>query len=321
MAKVTNALDTYTAVGQREDLSDVIYNISPEETPFVSAIGKRSVSNTKFEWQVEALPAVATTAQIEGATISTAAPTNTTRSSNQCQILTRSAAVTGTQAAMNRAGVSDAMAHQIALISRALKRDVETMLLLNQAVNTGNASTGRTAAGLPAYVATNVTVGHSGSPTNPTDTAGGSDPRNDGTARALTEALLKVELKNCFNNSGDQPNMIMVDSTSKQVISGFAGRASATSVVALPGKADEVNANVSVYIGDFGTYTVHTNRFQRSKDCWLINPEYAKVAQLRPFEVSELGTTGDATSRFITWEGGLQVDNEAAHGLVADVGG
>ena len=318
MAKVTNALDTYTAVGQREDLSDVIYNISPEETPFVSAIGKRAVSNTKFEWQKEALPAVATTAQIEGATISTAAPTNTTRCSNQCQILTRSAAVTGTQAAMNRAGVSDAMAHQIALISRALKRDVETLVLANGVVNTGDAGTGRTTAGLSSYVATNVTATHTGA-SNPTDTSGGTDARGDGTDRALTEALLKVELKNCFDNSGDQPNMIMVGSASKQLISGFAGRASATSVVALPGKADEVNANVSVYIGDFGTYTVHTNRFQRAKDGWLINPEFAKVAQLRGFEVSELGTTGDATSRFITWEGGLQVDNEAAHGLVADV--
>jgi len=287
MAKITNAFDSYEAKGQREDLSDVIYNISPEETPFVSAVGKRAVSNTKFEWQTEALPAVATTAQIEGATISTAAPTNTTRCSNQCQILTRSAAVTGTQAAINRAGVSDAMAHQIALISRALKRDVETLVLSNGVVNTGDASTGRTTAGLSSYIATNVTATHSGA-SNPTDTSGGTDARGDGTGRDLSEALLKVELKNCFDNSGDQPNMIMVGSAQKQIISGFAGRASATSVVALPGKADEVNANVSVYIGDFGTYTVHTNRFQRASDCWLINPEYAKIAQLRGFEVSEL---------------------------------
>jgi len=319
MAIVTAALDTYTAKGQREDLSDVIYNISPEETPFVSAIGKRAVSNTKFEWQTEALPAVSTTAHLEGNTVVTAAATNTARSSNQCQILVRSAAVTGTQAAINRAGVSDAMAHQIALISRALKRDVETLVLGNSIVNTGAAGTARTSAGLASYVATNCPVTHSGSPSNPTDILGGTDARAEGTDRALTEAILKVVMKSCFDNSGDQPSMIMVGSAQKQTISGFAGRASATSVVALPSKADEVQANVSVYIGDFGTYTVHANRFQRAGDGWLINPEYAKVAQLRGFEVSELGTTGDATSRFITWEGGLQVDNEAAHGLVADI--
>ena len=321
MAKVTKAFDTYDAKGIKEDLSDVIYNISPEETPFVSAIGKRAVSNTKFEWQTEALPAVATTAQKEGETIVTMDPTNTSRSSNQCQILIRSAAVTGTQAAINRAGVSDAMAHQIAIISRAMKRDVETLVLGNSIVNTGSATAARTTAGLSSYIATNVVMPSGGSPSNPTDTAGGTDARADGTARAITEVILKSALKLCYDNSGDQPNMIMVGSGSKQVISGFGGRASATSVVALPGKADEVNANVSVYIGDFGTYTVHSNRFQRAKDGWLINPEFAKVAQLRPFEVSELGTTGDATSRFITWEGGLQVDNEAAHGLVADIGG
>jgi len=319
MAKVTAALDTYTAKGIREDLSDVIYNISPEETPFVSAVGKRSVSNTKYEWQTEALPAVATTAQIEGNTVVTAAATNTARSSNQCQILVRSASVTGTQAAINRAGVSDAMAHQIALISRAMKRDVETLVLGASVVNTGSVTAARTTAGLCSYIATNCPVTHSGSPSNPTDTAGGTDARGEGTDRTLTEAILKVVMKSCFDNSGDQPSMIMVGSAQKQTISGFGGRASATQVVALPSKADEVQANVSVYIGDFGTYTVHANRFQRPGDGWLINPEYAKVAQLRPFEVSELGTTGDATSRFITWEGGLQVDNEAAHGLVADI--
>ena len=319
MAKVTNAFDTYTAKGQREDLSDVIYNISPEETPFVSAIGKRSISNTKFEWQTEALPAVATTAQLEGETVATAAPTNTARCSNQCQILIRSAAVTGTQAAINRAGVSDAMAHQVALMSRAMKRDVETLVLSNGVVNTGAAGTARTTAGLSSYVATNTDMPSGGSPANPTDTLGGTDARNDGTDRTLTEAMLKTVMKKCFDNSGDQPSMIMVGSAQKQTISGFAGRASATQVVALPSKADEVQANVSVYIGDFGTYTVHANRFQRASDGWIINPEYAKVAQLRGFEVSELGTTGDATSRFITWEGGLQVDNEAAHGLVADI--
>ena len=130
MAKVTNAFDTFTAIGQREDLSDTIYNISPEETPFVTNAGKRSVSNTKFEWQIESLPAVSTTAQLEGDSISAAAANNTTRLSNITQILYRAFAVTNTQAAMNRAGVSDAMAHQAAIASRALKRDVESLMLL-----------------------------------------------------------------------------------------------------------------------------------------------------------------------------------------------
>ena len=325
MAKITNAFDSYEAKGQREDLSDVIYNISPEETPFVSMAGKRSVSNTLFEHQTESLPAVDTGGHVEGETIAAELPNNTVRNSNQCQILRRAAAVTGTQAAINRAGVSDAMAHQLSIMSRALKRDVEKLMLGNSVVNTGSsasAGTARTTAGILAKLATNIDK-HSGG-TNPTaaQAAVGSTARVDGTARAATETLLKAVLKLCFDNSGDAPNQILCSSSNKQKLSTFGGRASATQVVALPSKADEVQANVSVYIGDFGTYAIQADRFIRGdKDILLINPEYVKVAQLRAFETQEIGRTGDALSKYIIWEGGLQVDNELAHGLLADCSG
>ena len=326
MAKVTEAFDTYTAKGIREDLSDVIYNISPEETPFVSMAGKRSVSNTLFEHQTESLPTVSTTARLEGDTIEAAQANNTVRNSTQCQILYRSAAVTGTQMAIDRAGVNDALAHQLSLMSRALKRDVEKLMLGNSVVNTGAAGTARTSAGILAKLSTNISKG-GGSPAgaNPTaaQAAVGSTARTDaGTARSCTEALLKAVLKLCFDNSGDQPTQILCSSGNKQVISSFSGRASATQVVALPSKPEEVNANVSVYIGDFGTYSIQADRFIRGdKDVLVINPEYVKVAQLRAFETQEIGRTGDALGKYIVWEGGLQVDNELAHGLVADCTG
>jgi hypothetical protein len=323
MAKVTNAFDTYTSVGNREDLSDVIYNISPEETPFVSMAGKRSVSNTLFEHSTESLPAVSTTAQLEGDTIAAAASNNTVRNSNQCQILYRSAAVTGTEAAINRAGVADAMAHQLSIMSRALKRDVEKLMLGNSVKNSGAAGTARTTAGILAKLATNISKG-AGSGANPTaaQAAVGSTARTDGTARAFTEVLLKAVLKLCYDSSGDQPTEIIMSSANKQIASGFSGRASATQVVALPGKADEVNANVSLYSGDFGVYAIQADRFIRGeKDVLIINPEYVKIAQLRAFETQDIGRTGDAQGKYIIWEGGLQVDNELAHGLVADCGG
>jgi len=281
--------------------------------------GKRSVSSTLFEHSTESLPAVSTTAQLEGDTIAAAASNNTVRNSNQCQILYRSAAVTGTEAAINRAGVADAMAHQLSIMSRALKRDVEKLMLGNSVVNTGAAGTARATAGILAKLATNIDK-HSGG-TNPTaaQAAVGSTARIDGTERVLTETLLKVVLKLCFDNSGDAPNQILCSSAEKQIISGFGGRASATQVVALPSKADEVQANVSVYIGDFGTYAIQADRFIRGdKDILLINPEYVKIAQLRAFETQEIGRTGDAQGKYIVWEGGLQVDNELAHGLLAD---
>lgn len=286
--------------------------------------GKRSVSSTLFEHQTESLPAVSTTAQLEGDTIAAAASNNTVRNSNQCQILYRSAAVTGTEAAINRAGVADAMAHQLSIMSRALKRDVEKLMLGNSVVNTGAAGTARTTAGILAKLSTNISKG--GSPSaNPTaaQAATGSTARTDATtARAFTEVLLKAALKLCYDNSGDSPTQIIMSSANKQLASAFSGRASATQVVALPSKADEVQANVSVYIGDFGTYAIQADRFIRGeKDVLILNPEYLKIAQLRAFETQDIGRTGDAQGKYIIWEGGLQVDNELAHGLVADCGG
>ena len=325
MAQVySNAsFDTYEAIGNREDLSDIIYNISPEETPAVSMAGKRSVSSTLFEHQTESLPTVSTTAQMEGNEITPTTAETTVRNSNQCQILHRAVSVTGTQMAVNRAGVADELGHQMALIGRALKRDVEKLILGNSVVNTGAAGTARTTAGILAKLATNISKG-GGSAANPTaaQAAVGSTARTDGTARAFTETLLKAVLKLCYDNSGDQPTQILMSSANKQLASAFSGRASATQVVALPTKADEVQANVSIYIGDFGTYSIQADRFIRGeKDVLILNPEYLKLAQLRGFETVPLSTIGDAASKFMVWEGGLQVDNELAHGLVADCGG
>ena len=317
MAVVTNNMSTYDATSIREDLSDVISNLTPEERPFMESVGRRDVSNTTFEWQVEELPSVVTTAREEGAVAENDASTPTVRVSNVTQILARNATVSGTQLAVDNAGKnSDELSHQMALISRALARDVETVLLANQAKASGSdGSPTRSTAGLGAWIRTNVSKASDGA--NPTDAVGG-DARNDGTQENFTEARLKDALKLAYENSADQPSIIMTGPFQKTVLSTFSGRASSTQVVALPTKADEVQATVSVYIGDFGTYKSVVNRFQRDRDVWIVNPDYAKVAYLRPFEQKELSVAGDAEKRQITVEFGLQVDNEKAHALVAD---
>ena len=316
MAVVTNNMSTYDATSIREDLSDVISNLTPEERPFMESVGRRDVSNTTFEWQVEELPSVVTTAREEGAQAENDNATATTRVSNVTQILARNVTVSGTQLAVDNAGKSDEMSHQMALISRALARDVESVLLLNQAKASGSdGSPTRSTAGMGAWIRTNVSKASDG--TNPTDAVGG-DARNDGTPENFTETRLKDALKLAYENSADQPSIIMTGPYQKTVLSTFSGRASSTQVVALPTKADEVQATVSVYIGDFGTYKSVVNRFQRDRDVYIVNPDYAKVAYLRPFEQKELSVAGDAEKRMITVEFGLQVDNEKAHALVAD---
>lgn len=316
MAQVAGTFSTYDATAIREDLSSIISNLSPEERPFMESIGRRDVSNTTFEWQTESLPAVSTTGLDEGATATDDASVATARISNVTMILSRNATVSMTQLAVENAGKQDELAHQMSIISRALARDVESALLVNVAKVAGSdGSSARTTAGMGAWIATNVSKASDG--TNPTDAVGG-DPRNDGTQEAFTEARLKSALKLAYDNASDQPSLIMSGSFNKGVLSGFSGRASATQVVALPTKADEVQATVSVYIGDFGTYTSVVNRFQRERDVWIVNPEYAKVAYLRPFAQKELAVAGDSLKRQITVEFGLQVDNEKAHALVAD---
>ena len=317
MAVVTNNMSTYDATSIREDLSDVISNLTPEERPFMESVGQRDVSNTTFEWQVEELPSVVTTAREEGAVAENDASTPTVRVSNVTQILARNATVSGTQLAVDNARKnSDELSHQMALISRALARDVESVLLANQAKASGSdGSPTRSTAGMGAWIRTNVSKASDG--TNPSDAVGG-DARNDGTPENFTEARLKDALKLAYENSADQPSIIMTGPFQKTVLSTFSGRASSTQVVALPTKADEVQATVSVYIGDFGTYKSVVNRFQRDRDVYIVNPDYAKVAYLRPFEQKELSVAGDAEKRQITVEFGLQVDNEKAHALVAD---
>mgnify|MGYP005673471497 FL=1 len=162
MAKVTNAFDTYTATADREELSDVIYNISPTATPVMSAIGRNNVSNVQFDWQVESLPTPSATGKLEGFELSRAASTATTRVSNICMISSRDATVTGSQNASDAAGKRSEMAHQLALMAKALKRDMEEALTQNNAKAAGNATTARQTGGLETWITTNKSIGTNG---------------------------------------------------------------------------------------------------------------------------------------------------------------
>ena len=157
---------TYDATAIREDLSDVIYDISPTDTPFMSSIaGKGSVSNTLFEWQTEALAAaVINNYHVEGAAAGTAATTATTRVTNQTQISKKVVEVTGTHETVNNAGKKSEMAHQLAKASKELKRDMEGSLLADNAAAAVNASTARETRGAANWITTNVVdAGTSGS--------------------------------------------------------------------------------------------------------------------------------------------------------------
>lgn len=317
MAIVTNTFTRYSAVGIREDLSNVIYNISPEETPFIANIARENVKNTYFEWQTDALSAAsASNAALEGDDISSfQAVTPTARVGNYTQISTKNVIISGTLEAVDKAGRRSELTYQLAKMGAELKRDMESALLANQAAVAGNTTTARRTAGLPAWLTSNTSFGVGGA-----DPTVGSTPtaaRTDGTQRAFTETLLKEVVAEVWT-SGGTPKMLMVGAFNKQAASAFSGIATKFRDVPAGQQAQIIGA-ADVYVSDFGTINIVPNRFQRARDAFVVDPEYASLAILRPIQQTELAKTGDAEKRLMLVEYGLKVSNQAAHGIVADL--
>ena len=314
MAIVANTFQTYTAIGQREDLSDIIYNISPTETPFISAIGKTKATAINHEWQTDALKDAASNAQLEGdeVTFPSGWNTVTVRLGNRAQISSKPVIVSGTLDAVSEAGRNSEMAYQISKASKELKRDMEFNLCgVNQAQTAGNNTTARKLAPVDSWIRTNTSIG-GGSGANPNAT--GTNARTDGTQRAFTEDMLKSVSASCWNNGGE-PSMIMVGSFNKQKISEFTGG----STKFTQSEEKKLVASIDVYESDFGTMQVVPNRFSRSRQAYIMQPDMWAVAFLRDFTFSELAKTGDASKNFLLAEYTLEARNEAANGIVADL--
>lgn len=312
MAIVANTFQTYQAIGRREDLSNTIYNISPTDVPFMSMIGRSKATNTLAEWQTDALDAAAANAQVEGDEYAFTAVTPTVRLGNYTQISRKTVIVSGSQQAGNNAGRDSEMALQLAKSSKALKRDMEKALTGNVAKAAGNASTARKLGGMETWISTNVSRG-SGSPAG-SGAGGGAAPVDAGTARAMTETLLKAVIQSTYSSGGD-PSVLMVGPFNKGVVSGFAGRSTARQNIA----KDAIQAAAHLYASDFGELKVIPNRFQREKSAFVIDPEYWSTAYYRDFKQEEVAKTGDAIKRALIVEYTLIAKNQAASGIVADL--
>ena len=310
---------TYQSIGNREDLSDVIYNISPTDTPFMSSVGKTKATAVYHEWQTDALAAaVGNNAAVEGADATSLTVTPTARVGNRTQISTKTVQIAGTEETINKAGRKSEKAYQLAKASSELKRDMEKTLLSNNVAAAGDSTTARTLGGLQAWLNTNAVLGSGG-----TAGSGGTTARASGTDAAFTEAMLKSAVKQAFVQGGN-PTVLMVTPTQKQVVSGFAGiaaqryEAPSNAPTTIVGAAD-------VYLSDFGTLSVVPNRFMTADSgdggevAFVLDPEYAAVAYLRPFQTNELAKTGDSEKTQLLVEYTLEVKNEKAHAIIADL--
>ena len=317
MTIVTNTFTTFDAKGIREDLSNIITNIAPEETPYMSNIGRESISNSLFEWQTDTLAAAAANKQLEGDDVSSFdAVVATVRLQNYAQISRKTIVLSATEEVVNKAGRRSELSYQIAKRGSELKRDQEFTMLNGAVAAAGNTTTARGTASLGAFVKTNVDMQTNG--TNPSYTTLPNSARTDGNVRTFTETILKNVIQQVWA-AGGTPKILMTGPVNKQRVSGFAGIASSRFNIDGGVKPATIIGAADVYVSDFGNVQVVPNRFQRERDAWVIDPEYAKMTTLRPYQQVELAKTGDAEKRMLIVEFGHKVLAENAHGLAADL--
>ena len=308
---MTAPVSTYlssAAIGNREDLTNMIYRITPTLTPLLNMASKAKATNTLHEWQTQDLAAAASNAQAEGDNASAKTVTVTVRLTNKTQISTKTVIVSGTQQAMNPAGRKDEMGYQLSLASLELKRDMELGLTQNNVI----VSAPRQSRGLVGWAGDNVDAG--AGYVAPVYTGSTGTAQTDGTQIAFTEARLKNVLQKVYT-AGGNPDTIMLPPLAKQTFSTFTCNATRLD------KSEDAKlyASVDVYVSDFGELRAVPNRFQRVRDVFVLQADKIAVAYLRPFQTIELATTGDAQQREILVEYCMEMRAPKAHGAVVDI--
>jgi len=306
----------HAAIGQREDLTDVIYDISPTDTPLLNTLARAKATAVFHEWQTDSLAAATTAnAAVEGADATSATLAPTVRLGNYTQIVQKTVQISGTLESVDKAGRKSEKAFQMAKASNELKRDIETILTGNQARSAGNSSTARLLGSMLSWLKTNTDFGASGA--DPVTI--GESARSDGDARTFTETMLKNVIRDVYQ-SGGSPKVLLVGPAIKQKVSTFAGIAQQRYMAPADAPTTIIGA-ADVYLSDFGSVSVVPDRFMRSTDAFVLDPEYAAVAYLRPFATNELAKIGDSEKTQILAELTLEMRNEAAHGLITDLDG
>ena len=321
MAVPSNTRETYGAVGIREDLSNIIYNISPMDTPFLSGCGRGSADNTTYEWQTDELKTVAMNTQIEGNDYASTAATEPRRLSNYTQISATQVQSSGTAEAVDFAGRKSTQAYQLAKRAKEMKRDMEYMLLQGTVKVLGSSGTARETAAFSTWVGTNSAstsnvvaastgagITNSGASTYPDGT---TNSATGGANTTTTIALINNVAERVWNLGGT-PDTILCNGTVKGTIS---SSTVGGAVVAAPrkdiGSKDNITAvnAVDVLVTDFGTFKVVPDRFIPATNVDFIDFDLWSVDYLRPFRTETLAKSGDSVKQLLIAEYGLRSKN------------
>ena len=332
MALPVNTFTPPDAIGVREDLSDIIYNISPTDTPFLTMAGREKASGIKHEWQLDELAAAGPNSVLEGDDPTILAAVPTVRVNNHCQISSKTIAVTGTLEAVDKAGRDNELSYQLAKRSKELKRDIEHSCVgaSTTAVARINSATAGVSASLPSFFNQDLAGGPSNTGgvalpgIHQSRGAGGSEggfsnvgiftKPTDGTQRPLLESDLKSVIQGAWTNGGD-PSIVMAGPFNKTVISSFTGNSTRMDM----GEDKRLVAAIDVYVSDFGEHKVVPNRFQRTRDVYVLSPDMWCVSYLRDFRQHELSKTGDSEKRQLLVEWTLAGKNQSGNGVIADL--
>lgn len=314
MAQPSNTLDSYDVKGIREDLSDVIYNISPEETPFYTACAKGKATNTLHEWQTDTLRSSADNAHIEGDDTIAEARAVTSRLGNYTQIFKNAVTIPGTDMGLNKAGRAREMAYQVLKIAKEQKLDIEKALFANQARSAGSSSAARRLAGAPAWITTNVNFQSGSSGANPT--GDGTDARtDDGTPTAFSQTKFDDVMQQIWV-SGGKPDSVYLSAYQMNIALGFTGNNNQRSNITA--EAEKVIKHMAVYVTPWGTVEFKPTRENRGRDVFIMQDDMWGVGVLRSTKNEPLAKTGDNEKRQVLTELTLICRNEASSGAVYD---
>lgn len=314
MATVSGQLKDASINGKPRDLMNMIFNVAPSDTPFLTMCGKSSASQTLHEWQTDTLASPGENATLEGADTTSFTESSTTELSNKTQILKKAINVSGTAQAVKQAGVGKQYAYQMALRTKELKKDLEYALLQNKLARADNGTNGRLMTGLPCWMQKNYAGGTSGAK------ATSSAACTAGTTRLPTEAMLKSLLTDIYNAGGNPDTIMMAPDIRVKMSEVLTGGGTKMEKA----ETKKATAVIDVYVSDFGSLKLVPNRVQAyetfSKTCaFVLDPQYWKVAYLRGFTEERLAVTGDSMKGHILVECTLEARNDASSGVLADL--
>ena len=322
MTVPSNTIQAVSRIGIREDLSDRIGELFPDDCPFQKMIGKESASQVYHEWQTDSLTAAnADNKNVQGADLANDSRANTVRQGNYTQIMTKVVGSSTTMEASRTAGRASELGRELMKAGRELKTDAELRFTANKAAVAPASGTAGETAGALAFMVTNSYLGTAGSPAQPTysgsTTVGYPNAAaTNGTQRTYTETLLKTALADVWKKGGN-PKAVITDMGHKQIAAAFTGLADARREAG--DKQLTIVAGADIYVSDAGSVQFVPSRFCSARDAFIVDPEYWAIAELDSLKVIDLAKTGLATRKALYQEVCLVSRNEAASAVIRDL--